>query len=124
MLVDVKTPPTIDVSWAQPEAPSPRRQMYLVFYPTALEDQVVEVLESAGVPGYTEFPKLLGRGRRLRHFDTAAWPGTTGAILTVVDAEQAERLTDSLKWLDVVMEERSHSLNGLHLFAWPCRQLI
>ena len=45
---------------------------------------MIQTLESTGVPGYTEMPKMIGRGRHIRHFDNAVWPGATGCVFTVV----------------------------------------
>ena len=50
------------------------RELYLILYPKELEDEVIQTLESTGVPGYTEMPKMIGRGRHIRHFDNAVWP--------------------------------------------------
>src|SRR5215471_7955062 len=61
------------------------REMYLILYPKELEDEILQALESTGVPGYTEMPKMVGRGRHIKHFDNAVWPGATGCIFTVVD---------------------------------------
>src|ERR1700730_12922231 len=72
--------------------PRNTQEMYLILYPKELEDEVVDALESAGVPGYTEMPKMIGRGRHIRHFDNAVWPGATGCVFTVV-APTAARTT-------------------------------
>ena len=45
------------------------REMYSILYPKELEDEVLQTLEAAGVPGYTEMPKMVGRGRHMKHFD-------------------------------------------------------
>src|SRR4051795_2455302 len=66
------------------------REMYLVLYPKELEDEVIEALESTGVPGYTEMPKMVGRGRHTRHFDNAVWPGATGCFFSVLSESEAE----------------------------------
>ncbi len=100
------------------------RELYLILYPKELENDVIELLESVGVPGYTELPKLVGRGRRIRHFDNPVWPGATGAVFTVVSQEQSEALTRPFEALAERMEARSKGINGLHMFALPCRQVI
>ena len=66
-------------------------EMYLILYPKELEEEVIELLEAAGVPGYTEMPKMIGRGRRVKHFDNPVWPGATGALFTVLEPEEARR---------------------------------
>jgi hypothetical protein len=101
------------------------REMYLILYPKELEDEVIRTLESTGVPGYTEMPKMVGRGRRIRHFDNAVWPGATGALFTVLSRAEAQvNLVPSFRALAANLESRSHGLYGLHMFALPCEQLI
>jgi hypothetical protein len=101
------------------------QEMYLILYPKELEDEVIQTLEAAGVPGYTEMPKMVGRGRRIKHFDNAVWPGATGALFTVLAVGEAEKaLVPLFTKLAAKLEERSHGLYGLHMFALPCAQLI
>ncbi|HET6319917.1 MAG TPA: hypothetical protein VFG86_25950, partial [Chloroflexota bacterium] len=101
------------------------RQLYLILYPKELEDEVIQTLEQVGVPGYTEMPKMVGRGQRIRHFDNPVWPGATGAVFTVTCVDDAERtLVPAFRALAAKLETRSHGLYGLHVFALPCEQLI
>jgi hypothetical protein len=101
------------------------RLFYLILYPKELEDEIIQSLESAGVPGYTEMPKMIGRGRHVRHFDNAVWPGATGAVFTVVTPEEARTaLLPTFEALAASLETRSHGLYGIHIFALPCEQII
>jgi hypothetical protein len=101
------------------------KAMYLILYPKEMEEEVVEALESVGVPGYTELPKMIGRGRRVRHFDNPVWPGATGALFSVLAPDEAnQKLVPVFKELSSTLEARSHGLYGLHMFALPCEQLI
>ena len=101
------------------------REMYLILYPKELEDEILQALESTGVPGYTEMPKMVGRGRHIKHFDNAVWPGATGCIFSVLDHEEAQtKFVPTFKALSASLETRSHGLYGLHIFALPCEQLI
>ena len=109
---------------SSPADPGSARQLYWILYPKELEDEIVQALEAAGVPGYTEFPKLVGRGRRVRHFDNPIWPGATGAIITVISPAQAGALVEPFRILNRELEERSHGMHGLHMFAVPCQQVI
>src|SRR3981081_862802 len=103
----------------------PVREFYLILYPKELEDEVIESLESTGVPGYTEMPKMIGRGRHVRHFDNAVWPGATGAVFTVVTPEEARTaLLPTFEALAASLETRSHGLYRIHIFALPCEQII
>jgi hypothetical protein len=104
---------------------SSAREFYLILYPKELEDEVIQSLESTGVPGYTEMPKMIGRGRHIRHFDNAVWPGATGAIFTVVTPHEARTaLLPTFEALAASLETRSHGLYGIHIFALPCEQII
>lgn len=101
------------------------RELYLILYPKELEDEIIQTLESTGVPGYTEMPKMVGRGRHTRHFDNAIWPGATGCVFTVLSPTDAQqRLLPTFEALAASLDTRSHGLYGLHIFALPCEQLI
>ena len=101
------------------------RELYLILYPKELEDEVIQALESTGVPGYTEMPKMIGRGRHTKHFDNPVWPGATGCVFTVLSQAEAEmRLLPTFQALATSLDTRSHGLYGLHIFALPCEQLI
>jgi hypothetical protein len=105
--------------------PQTRQEFYLILYPKELEDEVIQVLESTGVPGYTEMPKMVGRGRHVRHFDNPVWPGATGAVFTVIYPEEARaKLLPPFEALAASLETRSHGLYGIHIFALPCEQII
>src|SRR6266852_9756730 len=100
-------------------------EIYLILYPKELEDEIIDTLEATGVPGYTEMPKMVGRGRHIRHFDNPVWPGATGAVFTVVLPEEARtKLLPPFEALAASLETRSHGLYGLHIFALPCEQII
>src|SRR5438552_13260432 len=102
-----------------------RQEMYLILYPKELEDEVIQTLEASGVPGYTEMPKMIGRGRHIRHFDNAVWPGATGCVFTVVTPRAAHStFLPAFEALAASLETRSHGLYGIHIFALPCQQVI
>src|SRR5438067_6795049 len=93
------------------------RELYLILYPKELEDEIIQTLESTGVPGYTEMPKMIGRGRKIKHFDNAVWPGATGCVFTVVTPQQASQtLLPTFAALAANLDARSHGLYGLHMF--------
>jgi hypothetical protein len=99
-------------------------ELYLLLYPNELEPEVVATLEAAGVPGYTEFPKMIGRGREHRHFDNQIWPGSVGGVLTILSAEQAPALVGPMQALNRQAEERTQGLHGVHMFRLPCQQIL
>jgi hypothetical protein len=101
------------------------RELYLILYPKELEDEIIQTLESTGVPGYTEMPKMIGRGRHLKHFDNPVWPGATGCVFTVLSQREAQAgFLSTFEALAANLDTRSKGLYGLHIFALPCEQLI
>lgn len=101
------------------------QEMYIILYPKELEDEILQALESTGVPGYTEMPKMIGRGRHTKHFDNAIWPGATGCIFTVLNAAEARNnFVPTFEALAANLDTRSNGLYGLHIFALPCERLI
>ena len=119
-MVQLETP-AVEVEIGRRET----QEMYLILYPKELEDEVIQALESTGVPGYTEMPKMVGRGRHIRHFDNAVWPGATGCVFSVLTPQEAQsKFLPTFKALAANLDKRSNGLYGLHVFALPCSQLI
>ena len=98
--------------------------MYMIVYPDTLKEEVIELLDRVGVPGFTETQKVIGRGSRGRHFDTPIWPGADGMIYVLVGPELSVMLAAALTSFCQAVEQRSNGVYGLHVFAWPCRQLF
>ena len=109
---------------APPAPVSTAVQLYLILFPEEVEDEILATLEAAGVPGYTEFPKMIGRGRRMKHFNNPIWPGAVGGVITVITAEQANALIEPFRALHELLDSRSKGLQGLHMFMLPCSQVI
>jgi hypothetical protein len=109
---------------AEGDAENVSLELYLLLYPQELEPEVLQLLDGVGVPGYTEFPKLVGRGHHARHFDNQIWPGATGATFTVIDTALESGLDPALREFDRMIRERSGGLHRLHVFCLPCRQLL
>jgi hypothetical protein len=116
---------TFDWSEIIPPADEATTQtMYVIVYPDSCKEEVVEILDAVGVPGYTETQKVVGRGQRGRHFDNAIWPGADGMIYVVVDPTQGRALATALTDYSRSLEMRTRGLSGLHVFMWQCAQLL
>ncbi len=98
--------------------------MFAIVYPDSFEDEVVEILDRLDVPGFTEVQKVIGRGIRGRHYDSQVWPGADGMIYVVVGVDQSAWLKAALQEFSRAIEQRSKGLFGLHVFTWPCDQVI
>jgi hypothetical protein len=98
--------------------------MFLILYPDTCEEEVIQILDTLGVPGFTETRKVTGRGKRGRHFDNSIWPGADGMIYVVVGASQRGALASALTTYNRTLEGRSRGLSGLHVFTWSCDELV
>ena len=116
--------PGFDPSETSSSGGASRQTMFLILYPESFQEEVVELLDTVGVPGFTETEKVIGRGQRGRHFDNPIWPGADGMIYAVVPPTLVERLATALADYNRALESRSRSLSGLHVFTWPCDQLF
>jgi hypothetical protein len=83
--------PYAETATQPPEtATTEARQLYLILFPSTLQERVIAILDAVGVPGYSETSDLVRRGPRGRHFNNPIWPGATGEIFTAVGSDQGE----------------------------------
>jgi len=63
-------------------------KMILIAYNAAIDDEVMEAVESAGVDSFTKIPEVLGKGHTSEpHFHTDVWPGYNTLLLAVAEDE-------------------------------------
>jgi hypothetical protein len=117
---------TLDIPETFPldDTASSQKTMYLILYPDLCQEEVVQLLDSVGVPGFTETRKVTGRGQRGRHFDNSIWPGADGMIYVAVGPTHRRALASALTNYNRSLELRSRGLSGLHVFTWQCDQLL
>jgi hypothetical protein len=115
---------TVEIVQTFPPADRTGRTLFLILYPDSCEEEVVQILDSVGVPGFTETRKVTGRGQRGRHFDNSIWPGADGMIYVVVNSSQRGALASALRDYSRSLEARSRGLSGLHVFTWSCDQML
>ncbi len=64
----------------------------LIVHNVAIDNDVNEALESAGVRYYTKFTDTLGRGELSEpHLNTEVWPGTNVGTFIVTEEAKAEK---------------------------------
>ena len=81
---------------------------------------VEAVLESRGLPGYTEIPQVLGKGLTGRKFGTRAFPGATALYFTVIPTAQVAGLAEELRRLRATRG----SAEGLRAFTLDTEELL
>ncbi len=75
-------------------------------------EDVEKILDAHDVPGYTELPNVLGKGKSGRKFGSRAFPGSNNLYFTAVDGNICQTLCAELKALD----EKSGPEEGLTAF--------
>lgn len=95
--------------------------MKLVFlvYNAAIDEDVMEALESLGIEEYTKWPRLTGKGKSSGpHLDSATWPGVNSALLIATDNDKALSL---LKEVRSLKEKLTHE--GIKAFLLPLEEI-
>lgn len=91
----------------------------LIVHNVAIDKDVNEALESAGVSYYTKFTNVLGKGELSEpHLNTDVWPGTNYCTFVVTDEATAEKLMANARW----MREKLGS-EGIKAFMWPIEDI-
>ena len=95
------------------------KALFIIFAP-AIECEVMNCLEKAGIKKYTRFPYLQGAGGHSEpHLDTQVWPGSNAALLVAAENAACERLAGLLKPL-----KQAELSEGLKVFAFPAEEII
>jgi hypothetical protein len=84
----------------------------LIVFPQALEDDLIGLLDTLRVSGFTQSQKVTGRGPRGRHYATAVWPGADSTIFSVVGPDQAVGLSNGLTEFNTRLGANSHGMYG------------
>jgi nitrogen regulatory protein PII len=86
-----------------------------IAFDQAYYDQVVSILSTNHVRGFTGWESVIGKGSKTGepHFGTHAWPALNSAIITVVDDEKVKPILEQLRELNATSE-----LMGIRAFVW------
>jgi len=95
-------------------------KMLILVYNISIQEEVLDIIESQGVTCYTKWPRLVGRGLKTGpRLDNDVWPGANAAIMTVTDAEHAEKLMQAIqKFRDDIGEHE-----GIKAFQLPVEKM-
>lgn len=92
-----------------------------ISYNQAYNQEIVELLETFGQRGFTQWQEIQGRGGvdGEPHYGDHAWPTMNHALFTMVPDDKLQGIMDALKATD----EASPKL-GLRAFAWNIEAAI
>lgn len=86
-----------------------------ISYNQAFKDEILEIMYTAGVRGYTNWEVVSGRGTKTGepHLGDHAWPTLNSAMICFVEENISVDFMNRLKELD-----RNNPLMGLRAFRW------
>lgn len=86
----------------------------LIVHNVAVDAEVNDALQSAGIDCYTKFPDILGRGRLSEpHLNSEVWPGVNYGTFVVTDQAKAKKIMESVRKM-----RESLASSGIKAFAW------
>lgn len=94
------------------------RLVFVIFH-ELYRERIRGLLEGLRVPGYTEFRQLSGSGETGRRYDTSAWPGRNAAVMTVVEASEADRVVKEVQAFKERLGARGGRPGGIKVFVLP-----
>ncbi len=74
-------------------------KLLLILVDSSHRSDVERILEEHGVPGYSELPNVLGKGRSGRKFGTRAFPGSSTLYFVAIGDDTCRTLCSELKAL-------------------------
>lgn len=93
----------------------------MIFYAQSLTIEVLKVLNSLSIRGYSKWEDITGRGsvEGEPHLGSHAWPAKNSAIMVVVDEKKVGILFEHLRELD-----NRTSMQGLRAYSWQIEDSI
>lgn len=92
----------------------------MIFVDADRARDVERLLEVRDLPGYTEIPNVLGKGRTGRKLGTRAFPGSTTLYFTVAPRPEGEGLVRALREL----RDSRGPAEGLKVYAFNSEELL
>lgn len=95
-------------------------KLLLIIYDVDFDEDVMEALNNCCVTGYTQWDRVLGRGKNSDpKLDTPVWPGYNRAIAVAVEEEIEEKVMKAVQELS----ERLGG-SGFKVFQLPVLRVI
>ncbi|MBC7332389.1 MAG: hypothetical protein H5T91_08220 [Synergistetes bacterium] len=93
---------------------------FLIVGNSTLEEDLKEILEKAGVDGYTQWSLVKGKGGKGFRLGTPVWPAMNEVFLVVTDGEKEALLLRALTELKNKSEVKEE---GLEIFFWEVERV-
>lgn len=90
-------------------------KLLFITYDADLDEEVMEMLNSLGVNGFTKWDRVLGKGKNSEpKMDDSVWPGFNCAVAAVISDDAQERILDDLKKFSLRLDGK-----GFRVFVLP-----
>jgi nitrogen regulatory protein PII len=91
----------------------------MICYNEAIDNEVIELLDNAGVAGYTKWTKVLGKGETSGpHLYSHIWPKANNVLFTAMPEETAVRLLEDIRKM-----KKEVGAEGLKAFMWQINEV-
>ena len=94
-------------------------RMVMISYNSAINSEVMEVLEKSGIESFTKWTPVQGKGKLSGpHFGDEIWPGENSVVFVAVGNEDAAALLECVKGLRTKLGQE-----GIKAFAWSLEEV-
>ncbi|MDK2800083.1 MAG: hypothetical protein PWQ70_1702 [Clostridiales bacterium] len=95
-------------------------KLLFITYDVDYDEEVMEILESLKITGYTKWDRVLGKGKNSDpKLDNSVWPGFNCAIAMVISDEHQEEILEKLKKFSLKLNG-----TGFKVFVLPVLTII
>lgn len=95
-------------------------KLLFIIYEVDFDDEVMEMLNSLEIKGFTKWDRVLGKGKNSEpRLDDPVWPGFNCAIAAVISNEHHEKILESLTKFSL-----QHDGKGFKVFVLPVLTVI
>lgn len=98
--------------------------MLMIVFRTALKERVYELLRASEVTAYTEIPGASGTGQSGTSEGSSFNAGGNSVILISLEPVQRDKVADGVKAWCAEAKLSGWDKPTIHIFSWPCTQLI
>lgn len=95
-------------------------KLLLILVDSNHQEDVEQILEQHGVPGYSELPNVFGKGETGRKLGSRAFPGSNTLYFTAIGDNTCETLCVALKEL----RDRAGKEEGLKAFMLDTMEVV
>ncbi len=95
-------------------------KMLLMIYDADFDEDVMKMLATQSVAGYTKWERVLGKGKRSDpRLGDAVWPGYNNAIAVVIEDDVEDNIIDMVKSLHSKLGGK-----GFAVFEFPVSRMV